>query len=210
MKLILGLSKDSNRKSTLQLALESARFHSGYKHNTCNRGQFDKKRTLQKELEFDFLKDLTDEVELFTATFLYLNCLEQIGQIFCNGSIEDAIKSFARDSMPDKDAKLIQKLRHALAHSFGLVNISPRNHTPTNKFILNWADDNTPVVIKAREEWGGNYNDKSNVTSDTINVFKLFRLVEDIIKKLQEQCKAGTLVPELDIDEIKSRYTIIS
>ncbi len=219
LDLILGLREDPYRKSTLQLALEKARHSCGIEQGvSANENTFGWRQNMTElaqclaERGIEKLPICTEETDLFTALFLYLNILEQLGVLFCgkNRGIANSIKRFSNN----KDGDVLRNLRNSLAHSFGLVNIKKcskcHREYPTIKFILSLNRDETNVVQLAQKEWDGDYSDKSDKTSTTVYVFPFINLAEEIIAKARKETKDGRLDFALkDIEEIKSRFTIL-
>ena len=84
IELILGIKNSSDRKSTLQLALESARFHCGIEKNgIIDNVTFDLRQDfLEKIYKEEFKHYISDEADIFSALLCYLICLEQIGTLF--------------------------------------------------------------------------------------------------------------------------------
>ncbi len=219
MKLILGLSKDPHRKSTLQLALEVAR-------NKCGRledGTISYEAFCFRNNSVDSLMHgekpniCSDEADLFTSLFLYLNCLEQIGTLFCDSTnknggtisngIEKALIEFAFDLLSNEQRGALKKLRHSLAHNFGLVNYN--EFRPDHKYLLIF-DENKNIIHPPCHKWNGDYSDKSEDTSTKIYVFSVIRLVEQIIQNLQDLYANGKLNFNISVDEVKARFTILT
>lgn len=233
-ELILGIKNDPKRKSTLQLALEIARFHLGMdvsdkvpnnedrNNNTFpNYGDFITRHHFVERIKENASIDrCSDEAELFTALFLYLNVLEQIGTLFCKdekNGIEKAIETFSSQELPAQDIKEIKNLRNSLAHNFGLINL--KNQSPTIKYTISidYHETNSSnnavsncIIQLPKNEWSKDWSDKSDETSCTIYAFPLMRLCEDIIKEVVERCKEDKLTFAIEeLEEIKARYTIL-
>ena len=210
LELILGLRKESNRKSTLQLALEKARHSCGVAEDgSIDDIAFGFRQNREMILSAGLTDCLcTDEADLFNALLLYLNILEQLGVLFCgNGKgIKEAINEFSCN----KDGQILRKLRHALAHNFGLVNVDPNNnYKPTTKFILSFDETSNEVVSKPERRWSGDYSNKSDETSTTVYVFPFIRMAEKIINNVKKLALDGEYELKLDQDEIESRFTIV-
>lgn len=219
-ELILGISKPKDRKSTLQLALESANFHLGIKDDDEHKDEG------PNILSFDLRNDnfnqsddetynirCNDESELFTALFLYLNILEQIGLLFCKDTSEKnntikALKKF--DSQINREERTaIKNLRNSLAHNFGLVNYNSKTNKPTHKYTIDMGDEREKVIELPTKEWDGNYADKSKETSCIIYIYPLMKHIHSIFKKAKAQYLNNELSFAIDnIEEIKSRFTI--
>ena len=217
-ELILGIKKPTNRISTLQLALESAKFHLGIKDNEVpNLAAFNMRHNyLEQIIDNTPIIRCSDESEIFTALFISLNILEQIGILFCppttnNNNIDKALDKFTPDILPD-ERKAIQNLRNSLAHNFGLVNYNTRHNRPTLKYIINIGGDKSEKVVQLpRQTWDGNYANKSEETSCIVNVFPLMKLVHQIINGAITHYNNDTLSFAIeDLEEIKARFTIIA
>lgn len=214
LDLILGLREDPYRKSTLQLALEKARHSCGIEEGvSANENTFGWRQNMTElaqclaERGIEKLPICTDETDLFTALFLYLNILEQLAHLFLghHKNIKHVIEEFSNSS----EGEMLQELRHSLAHSFGLVNIKPTDDKPKTKFILSFEESNK-VVSAPEQNWCGDYSDKSDNTSTRVYVFPFINLAEEIIAKAKKEAEDGILDFELkDIEEIKSRFTIL-
>lgn len=220
-ELILGIKKSNDRISTLQLALESAKFHLGFKDDDNHKDEgpdifsfYQRNDDLNPSDDETYIIRCSNESELFTALFLYLNILEQIGLLFCedtseNNNVINAINKF--DSQINSEERFaIKNLRNSLAHNFGLVNYNPANKKPTHKFTIDWGDKSKKVIELPIKKWDGNYADKSEETSYIVNAFALIKLVHQIINEVITQYKNNTLSFAIeDLEEIKARFTII-
>ena len=226
ISLILGLPKDDksnepyfdpNRKSTLQMALETARFLYGITSDGDSWLDFLHYRIQQKG------KSVPNETSFtMTSVLLYLNCLEQVGNIFSKDNeygICNAIKLFADTNASikqlfgqdlAKECEMIQHLRHALAHNLGLVNIDPRSKSPKEKFCLTYEKDSSAkVVTLPSEPWTGDYADKRTETSVKINVPTLIKLAETIITEAQKQSdKVFENKDDAWFSDVQTRFTI--
>ncbi|EHO68661.1 hypothetical protein [Segatella maculosa] len=215
-ELILGLRQNTSRKSTLQLALESAKFHLGIKGtDDINYMKFSFRHNLVGQAKNGINTDLcSDEAELFSALLLYLNALEQIGTLFCKeeeveNGIKKAISAFCPKTFGEDETKAIKNLRNSLAHNFGLVNYNQRNKKPTEKFTICFDDKEEIIVELPKRKWEGSFKDKSDDAQCKIYVFPLIRMIEQIISKVKKQYKNDTLSFAIeDLEEIKARFTI--
>jgi hypothetical protein len=136
------------------------------------------------------------------SAFLYLNCLDQIGDLFCepdgncNANNDDAIKralvKFGYDLGEEKLNALVS-LRHALAHKMGLVN---KYCNVNYKFIIKKGDKNSDVVTCPQKTWDGEY--KHNIddihkdkfreeTSYIVNVSALGEITQNMCQTIAEQ-----------------------
>lgn len=214
MQLILGLKTDPHRKSTLQLALEVAR-------RICNVGKDGKIREIDFNFRNNIVEDImeerppkitSDEADIFTSLLIYLNCLEQIGILFCERNkvnpIKKAINNFSSESLSSEKVNVLKNLRNSLAHNFGLVNVNPKNK-PLNKFLLIF-EHNDEIVKLPNKKWNGEYTVKSEETSTVIYTYSVIELVEQIIAKLQNCCVNEEVDFSIDIEEVKSRFTVLS
>lgn len=215
-ELILGLRSDEKRKSTLQLALESAKFHVGIDNGSkLDQATFFFRHHLVERIQEETSLDrCSDEAELFSALLLYLNVLEQIGALFCNdkdyGSIVNAFNAFVPDKLNKEEICAVKNLRNSLAHNFGLVNYNQRTKKPTVKFSICFTDDKETIVELPRRKWNGSFDDKSDETQCKIYAFPLIKWIEQILIEVKERFKSGTLSFAIeDLEEIKARFTII-
>lgn len=213
-ELILGLTSNPNRKSTLQLALEVARRNCGIKEDGTINDMVFGYRNDSVNLIMEGRNPLcnSDEADLFSSLLIYLNCLEQIGTLFCgksnvkNGIIR-TIKTYSPDLLSDEKQKALKNLRNSLAHNFGLVNITP-NGKPISKYMLIYAKDND-IIKLPQVKWNGDFFNKAEETSIKVYVYSVIELVETIIRKLKEDYKNGQLEFAIDVEEVKSRFTIL-
>lgn len=214
LKLTLGV-KSSERKSTLQLALQSARHYCGYEvGKPYDRAAFNFRQNRLEQIYANINCCNSDEGDLFLSLFLYLNCLEQIGILFCpvvgsdkNGIVR-AISKFASGFLNEKEIETLKCLRHSLAHSFGLVNVLPSG-MPTHKFQLSLDDSCSTIIRTEITPWDKDYSNKTEDTSVIAYVFSIIRFVETIISKVKKEYTKGTLNFIISEEEVKSRYTII-
>ena len=128
IKLILGITKKSERFSTLQLALERARYFCGNEGGSekYSEAKFAfRQNNLDKLLEGDFPKRNEEIGDIFVSILLYLNSLEQLGNLFYSrentkNGITDTLNHASRIGIVDfSDGEMpnaIKRLRHALAH----------------------------------------------------------------------------------------------
>lgn len=224
LSLILGKNYE-NRKSTLQMALSVARLLCCYKSGkTYSYASFLGDRNTVNDNPYDIAwRSSSPEADIFTAMLLYLIGLEQLGTLLtkndkkespCNrkGGIYRILEEYYLSECPEEDnekrkneIKAIVALRNALAHSFGLFGCSEgENH----KFTLKLRSDNSSVSIieLPKKKWTGDFNDKNEETSTIIYPINLIKLIEEIISKIQ--LKDSRII--LDIEETKTRYSIIS
>ena len=214
LEIIIGI-KASKRKSTLQLALQSARHYCGYEvGKPYDRAAFSFRQNRIEQINANINCSNSDEGDLFLSLFLYLNCLEQIGILFCpligsdNNGIVRALSRFASGLLNEKEIEALKCLRHSLAHSFGLVNVLPSG-TPTHKYQLSLDDSSSTIIRTEITPWNKDYSNKAEETSVIAYVFSIIRLVETIISKMKYEHTKGTLNFIISEEEVKSRYTII-
>lgn len=215
IEIILGIRKDDKIKSTLQLALESARYHCGIEGN----GDIDNFSFLTRQQIIDkIVKNVdldvpSDEADLFSALLSYFICLEQIGTIFFrkpksrkreNGIVK-AIKMFSNEQLTENELKALKNLRNSLGHAFGLVNVNVKK--ATHKYTLSFKEESNKILELPKKEWDGNYLDKTIETSTIIYVFPLIRFIERAIRNVVDEYHKGTL-DSISLEEIKSRFTI--
>lgn len=220
-ELILGIKKLKNRISTLQLALESAKFHLGFKDDDNHKDEgpdifsfYQRNDDLNSSDDETYIIRCSDESELFTALFLYLNILEQIGLLFCKDTLKKngtkkALEKFDSQINSEERTAIIN-LRNSLAHNFGLVNYDPKTKKTTHKYTIDMANKSEKVIKLPRQTWDGNYADKSEETSCIVNAFALIKLVHQIINEAITQYNNNTLSFAIeDLEEIKAKFTII-
>lgn len=221
MELILGIKKDPNRKSTLQLALESARFHCGIEiDGRIDNATFECRQDFVERIMVDEYKHyISDEADIFSALLSYFICLEQIGTLFYledklekgeSNSIINAIMFFSTDKLKKEERIALKNLRNSLGHAYGLVNIDKSQNCGTHKYILDFKNESKNVIVipSQKHKWDGNFLNKEKETSTIIYVFPLIRFIERIINNVIEEYHKGTL-RFIFYEEIKSRFTII-
>lgn len=207
---ILGLEYSSNRISTLQIALQSARFYCGYtgrkdysEIDFANRQGFVDKTLCKCNTQMN-----SEIGDLFSAMLIYLNSLEQIGDLFCKGDdsgIVNALKKYAKNELCDDEISALKYLRHSFAHSFGLLNIGKHNY----KYSLVFKDGKKIVELPPKM-WDGNTSDKSDSTTTKVYIFPFIRMVENIIEKCQQELRSNVMKCNFkDIEDVKARYTVI-
>lgn len=166
----------------------------------------------------------TDEADLCAALLLYLVSLEQIGEMFIidtpgkdNNGIVKTIRNYT--SLSDDKIQAIKGLRNALGHNFGLVaeaDNRSRNEFGAKdyKYTLVYNSDKNDIVIELpKEDFGNkgktiNWSDKTEETYTIIYPINLINLIEqEIIEKIQSD---NSIKFAKDIEEIKSRFTIIT
>ncbi len=186
ISIILGITKSSERFSTLQLALERARYFCGYDGNRYSEAKFKfRQDILDRIIEGEFPKREAEKREInigdmFVSLLLYLNCLEQLGTLFYsknnNNGITETLQHAYKKGIflidyKERDAikaiKAITRLRHALAHNYGLVSLKS-----DYKYSLSY-EDKTDLIEMPKNECGGNCNDKGDDSSVVIAEFKL-------------------------------------
>lgn len=221
IEIILGLKNDPVRKSTLQLALESARFHCGIVENgNIDNYTFNSRQQLVEKIQRGVdIKIPSDEADIFSALLQYFICLEQIGTLFYieekmdnsdkNGII-NAINMFSPRKISTKETEALKNLRNSLGHAFGLVNIDMSRKKATHKFLLDFKDECNCIISlpKKKHEWNGDFLEKSKETSTIVYVFPIIRFVEEIIANVVNMYKDGKLRFSY-MEEIKARFTII-
>lgn len=222
-KLILGILENHERNSTLQLALECARFHLGIKKNEKpNYNAFQSRHNFvekilhdnKKQSSYEDLDMVSDNAEIFSALMLYLNVLEQIGTLFCKTSkkkycpIINAITDFYPKEMQDKEKQAIKNLRNSLAHNFGLVNL--KGKSPTHKYTICFQNEGKKIIELPKTKWNKDYTDQSEKTSCLVYAFPLMTLVEDILSEIIKKYKQNKLKFAMPIEEVKSRFTVLN
>ena len=217
MNLILGRKeeKEGNRMSTLQMALSVARYLACYKLGqayTWIGFKFD--RNMGKNEYETLWRPTNPKSDILAALYLYLNALEQIGVMFfqdernkkLNGIklVMQKYSSMKNDKGMKKKITAIKCLRHSLAHNFGLVSSGKEKY----KYILLFDDDERNSIVELPDDsWKGTWTDKNDNTSTKIYVINLIKEIESIIEKVQSDSE---ITFAKDIEEIKSRFTIIT
>mgnify|MGYP001245680062 CR=1 FL=1 len=218
MRIILGLEKEEGRESNFQMALKSARLHTGRNVDTgvaSSMTEMECNLRMKNEVQENQLYNS----ELFTGLTIYLILLEQIGSMFKRTGLE-TIKGYEKGIKyslymfstftieEDKDKiDAINCLRNNLAHNFGLAS-DDRFPNSGRKFTLSFSND-APIVKLPAEKWNCQYDDKGDESSTVIGVYAFCNEVEQIVGKLIEVYHAGNLEFSLSEEEIKSRFTII-
>ena len=211
IEIILGLKKDPQRRSTLQLALNSARFYCGYNPNTeYTKASFILRQgIIEKDIPDSLIDKNIDEGDLFTSLFLYLNCLEQIGNLFSNSKtkygIDYALSGYSE--LKEKERTAIRCLRNSLAHSFGLVNYNNLIHLRF-KYTLSYEDSKSSIVQLPSTMWN-DFSDKSEQSYTIIYIIPFIRMSESIMKKVVNDFYDGYLKLGCNIEEAKARYTFV-
>lgn len=222
IKFILGLDegKNSNRKSTLRLALEQARHLIGFdRTKSISNGQF-KARNFYVEAELCEKcndceiknKHCSDESDLFAALTLYFIALDQLGDLFGDATenksvkISSILKKTKLKEFEDENVRsAIESLRNSLCHNFGLAN----NRRTFYKFSLDFSGDDG-IVNLPQKQWNGTWSDKSKETQTIVNVFPLCNAIEKVIKSIVEKYENGELSCVIDdVEELKTRFTLI-
>jgi len=199
IELVLGISKDNSRVSTMVLSLQNARNSCGYHE--------DKPYT---RLEFDLRGDgrrTNDEADIFNALLNYLIVLEQVGTLFYKGRIIEALKGSV---LSNNQRYAINELRNALVHHGGLAICKKKSDGTKKgyKFIIDVSDSNE-IVKLADKKWSGDYFDKSKETSTIVYAIPFIRLVENIVAQLKENIDELVTKSTLSTEEIKTKFTIL-
>jgi hypothetical protein len=203
----LTFSSDRYRHSCLLLALRDARLLSNRNVDTG---------------VVDFKTPLFLTPQSWPSALLYLIILEQIG--FCfkpantvaiqGNPIYLALNYFS--SLPEKECRAIEALRHSFAHSFGLTNVfidkKKQKTDPDKTHIFTLIADKDFQMIKLPlKSWDGNFKIKNDSQYTQINIWKLGDFVEKLVKKVKEEYSKGNieLVLKGGLDELKTSYTIL-
>ena len=135
------------------------------------------------------------------AAFLYLNCLDQIGDLFCepNGkgknndnAIKKALEKFG-PKLSQKKLHGLVNLRHALAHKMGLVNIKGNSNC---KYIVSYDETSNEVIVPPQKIWNGKFEQGlpeifsakfDTKTSYVVNVFALRQMVQGVFNTIESQ-----------------------
>lgn len=190
LELILGIRIKNGMKSTLQLALQSARHYCGYTLGI----PFSRK-------EFDLRQggtQLNDEGDMFAAILLYLIALEQLGTLFydAKNGIEKVLEctSFSKE---EKEA--ISHLRHGLAHSYGLAIQSESGKT-RYLYCIDFHDSTSILSVS--------YEKAKNIYNSTVFAIPFILFVEQHVEKIKKEYICGKLNCDIELDILKARYTI--
>jgi len=184
------------RESCLMIALENAR--------VLNRRDKD-----GNSFSIDICEKLDGliEFESFIGLANYLLILDMIGVVFTKQKrvgkrIAEVLKKFGNVTC-EKERKAICSLRNCLAHNYGLAD-------DQNKIKFKFILDNTcnEMIKHSIVDWDGNYCDKEESTSTTINPRKLIDKIEDTYCEVKKQVFAGTLNTNMSVNELESRFTI--
>ena len=222
IRIILGLEKEEGRESNFQMALKSARLHTGRNVDTGVANSMAEMEWNLREREEVQEKQLYNS-ELFTGLTIYLILLEQIGSMFKRTDVEItegdmegiryALCMFSSLTIKEnqEEIKAINGLRNNLAHNFGLASDAKYKDSKYKnskyKFILSLSND-APMVKLPVEKWNCKYDDKSDESSTVIGVYAFCNEVEQIVRKLIGVYRAGNLEFRLSEEEIRSRFTI--
>ena len=221
--LILGRNECENRKSTLQMALEVARYLCGYKvDDYYSIASFNWGRNTSDDVYNPVVRPTSKQSDIFASLLLYLIALEQIGNMFIEpisandtngiaGSFYkySVLKDDENGSKTDKiDA--IKHLRHSLAHNLGLAIID-KSKKPEKcyKYTLELYSDDTYIIKLPEIKWDGDWSEKSEKTSTKIHPFNLIKEIERIISAIQSD-RNIVFVKDKDSEEIRTKYTIIT
>ena len=222
LKLILGLRNSPKRFSTLQLAMERARYYCGNVRNGCEYSDVDfgaRQDSVEKMKQGQFIPPNVDVGDMFVATLLYLNSLEQLGNLFyslegTNNGISDVLAHAQIIGLvhfdDDNSINALKRLRHALAHNYGLVSI-PTNHSKDKiyyKYILTNNQDSHKVIEMPKREWNSDYSIKTKRSSVIIHFYPLVNLIENVFKNAQKEYLNGTILCAMNKDELETKYTI--
>lgn len=221
----LILDRKGKRESTLQMALSVARFLCCYqKGQLYTMHSFLADRTKGNNGAHDIqFRPTTDEADLCAALLLYLVSLEQIGELLIidtpgkdNNGIVKTLRNYT--SLSNDKIQAIKGLRNALGHNFGLVaeadNRSKNDFGAKDyKYTLTYnSDKNNSIIELPKEDFGNKEKtiDWGDKTEDTYTIYpiNLINLIEqEIIEKIQSD---NNIKFAKDIEEIKSRFTIIA
>lgn len=221
LRLILGIELAEDRKSTLQLALRQARKLGGVEAGKMASYTMFISRRIKPNSNVDEIVNNSfeaiqdEEMDVLTSLCMYLIALDQLGHIFGernSGSnrVGVAIERSKNVLSPDCTNSL-KDLRNSINHNFGLSCYNERKNVGKKKYTLVLVDDgeNSPVE-ESKEIWLGNWCDKDERTSTHIYPFSLMNYAEKIINSFIKQFKDGTLKTPLCVEELKTRFTIIT
>lgn len=190
LELILGIRIKNGMKSTLQLALQSARHYCGYTIGV----PFSRK-------EFDLRQggtQLNDEGDMFAAILLYLIALEQLGTLFYDA--KHGIDKVLESSFCSKEEKeAISHLRHCLAHSYGLA-IRSESRKTCYLYCIDFHDSTSILSVT--------YEESKNIYNSTVFAIPFSLFVEQHIEKNKKEYIDGKLNCNMELEILKARYTL--
>ncbi len=217
--LILGITTQSDRISTLQLALSSAKKHLGDDSVLPSKIAFAYRDHIIERCKAHKSGDIVPQgnpiADLFSGLLLYLIGFEQIGELFCEsskrktGGIQEAIESYGDDEIKQY-SKVIACLRHSLAHSFGLIarDSSKQSHKYKYQFVWSFDDRDDGLAVTPIS---------SDLDEDCIDVkeqefiikpFMLIESLKEVYATIIEEHKKGKLTLKRDLKEVKSCFTV--
>lgn len=213
------MSSSPARHSTIVSLLRVARKFCGRDVETGHYNDSDK-----IDLDEKSLLDGTYYGFQFSGLLNYLIILDQIGHAFKlkntlirtpkdeNNSIVWALTYFSPLYLNENKKHAIKTLRNTLAHKFGLATQKKVDKValPRRQFILN-STDNPAIVELPKNDWDGEFTNKSSDTYTIIHLLNLFDLIEKIYGKLLNEIDADNIEIALEggVEELKARYTII-
>lgn len=207
-EIILGIKKSPTCKSTLQLALQAAHSHLRIDNGTPTPEAF-KDYQFEKFLHSDDSHVIvSEESDMFCALLLYLISIEQLGSIFFSGGIDSVIIKYFGSTLSKNQVDAIRKLRHALAHSFGLIN-ADHGIIPKQKYTIVFYDENKKIIELPPNSCSyKGYEDKNEESSIRVYAFSLIQMIDRIIRMITEDFKHG-LISIQDPKMVQARYTIL-
>lgn len=197
---------EGNRVSTLAITLNSAKFLLGNSFMS---------NAYQNDVvtEYIYLHNLY-ELSVFLGGIGYLTFLDQVGKVFIpinrnelqltgikgRSAIANALTYFSTLSATEID--VIREFRNSLIHQFGLAS---------NNYLFTMCYEEGERVIKIAEtKWDGDYNNKNEENQTIVFVPNFVRLVEGVYDQILNDNKKNSVDLALNIEEIYSRFTIIS
>lgn len=221
LSLILGLSEDEHRKSTLQLALSQARHMIGYDKNKgiSFAGYACRHMHIQwenDEINVDLIEDernneVVDICDAFSALTFYLIALDQLGHIFIKNKrtvrVSDILELSGIVEFNEEETRMaIQQLRNSLCHSFSLAN----DKKPIYKYVLCF-DDEEMIVKLPLVKYNSDWKDKSEDSKTIIYVFPLCNAIEKAIANIVSLFERGEIQCRVtEIEELETRFTILN
>lgn len=222
IELILGIRSESNRKSTLQLALQKARRLAGINvGEEANHAMFITRRSTNESgvseiVDSFFAAAKDEEMDILTSLCLYLIVLDQLGHIFGpqntkSNRVKDAIDiGNITANMSDEELNSIKELRNSINHNFGLASHDPWQKKPGKKYTICFNDDGfQKPIIDATEKWDGDWHDKNERTSVHVYPFSLIKYIESVLNSFVQQYLNGVLDSPLCEEELATRFTIL-
>lgn len=202
------IESSPERISLVITNLETARF-------LCKRNIDTGQKITEEEVKIHtFLFEKGLYYSFFSGILCYLVFLEQLGQIFeFSSTNKNPIYKVLEQYNNTADVKVnyaLVGLRNALAHNGGLINKNDKySKSKKYKFIFS-MEESEKIIELPKTDWDGKYSNKSENCDTIIYVNNLIDFIEEIFKKIKEDIMKGILTPINDVQEIKTKFTIIN